>query len=324
MMRSVSKFQMHRVIDKKLIEKAGIVVSRCALSYSVDGEESDIGLSSNSEEYILEIPGPDSNWDWESNDIIIRCVCRVENPKALFKNKDGIAFADAILGIGVVLASYESSQRYAVDFKGSIGSEDDGPIELLFEYTIPVKQLRGSFVLRPIIYLKKSPSVAAPDYYDCREGSMLGQVAPETFVHIQNQSPEFPTYSASDGRKSPLWKLETNWKDPMTDSFIESVCLILNSNHKDYSLLKVGRLEKNSSLLTEIYASALLQIMQKVKDEVDSKSWADIVSSNSEVVVPGSVSDYIGYMMSQRLKTDGSDIVFLSERLRLIIREGMV
>ena len=80
--------------------------------------------------------------------------------------------------------------------------------------------------------------------------------------------------------------------------------------------------KKNVALLNEIYSSAVLQIILKLKTEEDPKIWQDTLDSNSETVYPGSVCDYIGYILKERVRSDGRDLSKLSYDLRKIIPRG--
>ena len=57
----------------------------------------------------------------------------------------------------------------------------------------------------------------------------------------------------------------------------ENVCIILNSAHANYEMLKIDTSLKESQLLIEIISSALQIIVQSVKDSVGN-DWNKIIS----------------------------------------------
>ncbi len=291
------------------------------MEYEAGNKIRPITFSNKSEDYVKEIPGSNCDWDENEHGIIIRGECEVTHPDVLYDPKQGIAFDDAILGIAAIISSPDSYQRRTFTFDGEL-ENDSSSRRFSFSVSIPAGTIRSSFSIRTVLFLKSPSRDTAPDYYDNNSGSILASIGPATQIFIDSNSSEFPTVSAKDGRQNPLWKLEVTWTDPLKDSFLDSVSLVINSDHPDYNKMDLDRDKKNVAMLNEIYSSAILQIILKLKLEEDQKTWKDMMDSNSDAVYPGSVCDYIGYMLKEILRCDGEDIFELSYNLRKKIHGG--
>ena len=315
-------FSFFRMAEQKMLDKAGFQFEPYEFRYRTETKEREIKRSRKSETFSIEVPSEDCDWDPNVNDIIISRRCTVKKPEVLFREKDGgVGFEDAELGLAVIISSVPSSRRIVIPYEGPI-CNSDSPTQLEFTARLPPKTYRGQFSLTTILYLRSPSSDDPPSYYCNTPGSKLGVLEPTTDVYIDEQSPEFPTRIHGEGRNNPLWRLSITWTNPLTDDFMKSVCLILNEDNPEFSSLKLNSDHKNKGMLSEIYSSAILQIIYRVKNESDS-IWNETISGDASKIREGSVSDYVYYMMTQRFNCDVTDIVTLSERIRKTIYGGL-
>lgn len=319
-MKSAS-FSFYRTVGQRTLADARFQFEPYEFAYNTETKKKEIKKSRKSETYSIEIPSEDCDWDPDINDVIISRKCTVGKPKQLFSRKYGVGFEDAELGLAVVISSIPSSRRIVIPYDGSI-INSEGPITIEFDVRLPPKTYRGQFTLTTILYLKSVSSDNPPAYYCNEPGGNLGVIEQPTEVYIDEQSPEFPTRIHGEGRNNPLWRLSVTWTNPLTDDFMKNVCLILNEDNPEFFSLKLNSDNKNKGMLSEIYSSAILQIIYMVKNESDL-IWEDTMNGNANKIREGSVSDYVYYMMTQRFNCDVTDIVTLSERIRNTIYRGL-
>ena len=319
-MRSAS-FSFYRTTSQKTIDDAGFQFEQYAFRYRTETKEKEIKKSRKSETFNIEIPSEDCDWDPNINDIIISRRCTVKKPKSLFSKEYGVGFEDAELGLAVIISSIPSSRRIVVPYEGCISNSEE-PVTMEFIARLLPKTYRGQFTMTTILYLRSASSDYPPAYYCNAPGSNLGILEPPTNVYIDEHSPEFPTRIHGEGRNNPLWRLSVTWTNPLTDDFMKNVCLIFNEDNPEFSSLKLNSDNKNKGMLSEIYSSAILQIIYMVKNESDV-IWEETIRGNADKIREGSVSDYIYYMMTQRFNCDVTDIVTLSEKIRKTIYGGL-
>ena len=313
-----SKFSFYRMADGSLFKKAGLKLEPYEFSYSSSDGGRPVTRSSKSEDLKIELPGANCDWVPARDDLTISRKCVVDKPAVFFGEKKGVAAGDAEIGLAVVISSVKSSFRRTVPYDASI-LDGDGPVSLNFTHTVPARTLLGDFSLRTVLYLKSPCTADPPAYLSNSSGTVLGSPEPFTGVYIDDYTPEFPTRVLEEGSRKPLWRLLIEWRNPLTDGFMDSVCVILNKDNPAFKTLKLDSENKNMAALNEIYSSAILQIIAKLRDE-DRDVWKDTVSGNPEAICEGSVSDFVYYMLSQRFNTDGSDLVKLSYEIRRILQ----
>ena len=314
-------FSFYRTVNPNNLQSASIDFDSYEFSYDTDSGIRDIRRSRRSDKLRIEIPGEGCDWSSDTDNIRISRKLTVKKPKAFFGWKYGVARNDAELGVAAIISSYSSSRRLVVPYEGTLVNTDS-PTVMELSVVIPARTLRGSFSLDTVLYLKKTSSDEPPEYYCNDQGSKLGSLEDRIEVYIDEKTPEFPTRVHGEGRGNPLWRLSITWSNPLTDDFLKSVCLIINDDNPEYSNLKLDSEKKNKGMLSEIYSSAILQIIYAIKND-DPHIWADTIDGNPNTIREGSVSDYVYFMMSQRFDCDVSDIVTLSERIRRTVYGGL-
>lgn len=315
-------FSYYRTLTPELIKKAKVSFEDYQFFYSSEGKRLPISCSALSDKSVIELPGPKCEWRSDTDNLIISRICKIGKPSALFDSEMGLAQTGACIGVAVRLMSPSASIRKVVPYKGEI-IDTDSQIELLFEYTFDRKTFFGSISMETVLYLKKRSNLPNLSQFINSNGMIYGSFWGITNLLTDGKTPEFPTYARPLGSKNPLWSLKIEFKDPLSDKFVDSIYVLLNTEHPEYKKIDVMRDDRDLALVCEIYSSALLQIIWKLKYDESTNIWEAIMNSDSTSIKPGSVADFICYILKEKVASDGKDILQLSEKLHKIIYEGL-
>ena len=122
-----------------------------------------------------------------------------------------------------------------------------------------------------------------------RNGYVLGELDNYT-VRLDGSGSTFPVFEVNEPGQ-PLWYVRCDWIDPTTDMFSESVSVNINTAHKNYKYIDRTQNTFDSQLLTEIMASAISIIIEKVR--LQSAYWDQVLTNDS--LETGSVGQAIYY-----------------------------
>lgn len=312
-----------RSLTPDMVEKSGFSFENYDFSYTYEKIEYPITISANSDKYTIEIPGKKCQWRSDADNLTIRRKCTIKKPSVLFDLNNGVASCGSSLGLAVKIKSLTSLQKIVIPFDGEI-IENDHPIDLYFEYTLPETTYIGTIELETILYLKKTDKNNPNPLLANRVGEIIGYPCylPTTLI-VDGKSNEFKTYERSKGSKSELWELFLTWKNPLIDPFDDTVYIVVNTDHPDYRKIDIRRDDRDLSLICEIYSSAITQLIWKLKYEEEPAVWTAILKSDADLIKPGSVADYVCYIVKERLESNCEDILDLSKTIRKIIYGGL-
>lgn len=153
--------------------------------------------------------------------------------------------------------------------------------------------MRGSVGLQTVLYIKKTGIPCDGEQHLANTyGFILGELSNEMLLLDGNGS-EFPVVIKNDPSQ-PLWWVKCEWDDPTKDLFAESVLIVLNEGHPDYTFIDNKSPNYNQAMVKEIFSQALLVIITKLKE--NASDWEDTV--NGRNLNPGSVSEAIFYFLN--------------------------
>ena len=202
--------------------------------------------------------------------------------------ENGIACKNALLGLAIVWTSSDSKQRGVVPV-GTFSAKDqilDVEAEKFFDRA----QLRGEIELTTVIYLAKAGKPEGNELHLANiNGYILGEL--ETFtIKLDGTGSAFPVFEVSDPGQ-PLWYVKCDWIDPTEDQFEDCVSINLNTAHKNYKYIDRNQKTFNACLLSEIMASAISNIIEKVR--LQTVYWDQVLSNDN--LDEGSVGQAIFY-----------------------------
>lgn len=303
------KIPLYRQLNESLFNKIGYEVEPVLFFYTNENECKNFTLLEEgdgiSDVYLIN--DKEGIWDPDIHDLIIKQKFSIAMPKFLF-GSTGIVTKKSQLGIAVNWHSRSSGIRGTLPIS-TIGYEDFGR-EFELELSFKPRQLKGSVVVETILYLENFNGPVEPGFAAI-PGTILGVLDSKKFV-IDGEGSEFPILEIEAPSK-PLWWVECNWTDPMTDSFnSENVCIFINSKHRYYKeLVKKGT--AISPLLIEVLASSFQVIISYL---VQSPDWTDIQQGQN--YEKGSIGEAIHYYL-RTFNWDASS----PERLAKTIREDL-
>lgn len=228
-------------------------------------------------------------WTQDDNNLCFRRKYCLRTFQCLF-GEDGIACSDATLGLGIQWTSPDSKQRGVIPV-GTF-TADDKILEVEADKKFGKAQLRGEVNFSTILYIAKAGKPLENELHLANtEGYVLGELDSYT-IKLDGSSSSFPIYEVSEPGQ-PLWHIKCDWDDPTADALSDCVSINFNTAHKNYSYL--NREDKNfdSQLLSEIMASAITVLIEKLR--LDTGYWEQIMQGDN--LENGSVGQAIYYFM---------------------------
>ena len=290
--------QAYPKLNRELLMKTGYMSAEYVFYYKKNGEnqllQSTTTDSSTSKTAILKLTDPCAQWHPEKNGLYANITCIINVPSFLF-GKNGLVAADGgKIGIAIMWMAPDSSERgvFAID---EISKTSAAPHAINGTVKFPAKVLRGTLVLRTILYLKEHGNPDEMEKHQASEpGTVLG-IMDETRIIIDGNGSVFPIHETA-APTNPLWWVQCNWTDATEDRFVDdNFCIYLNTAHKNYSNLNANEGLKNSPLLLEIICSALEILVTKVMQDPVAR---DAVMTG-EGLCAGSIASVVNYFFNK-------------------------
>lgn len=291
-----SSLNLYPVLNNTQIENVISSPSDVSFFYYYNGNEQFLQLENKTDDgynFSAELRDPKCEWYPETYDLLIRKTLSISDPSTWF-GKNGIVSGNAVLGIALQWISVKSELRGIIPI-GEV-RRSDRDLELSVEYNFPKNTVKGSLLLKTIIYLKEAGTASEEERFLCSQtGTLLGEIdCCEIFV--DGNGSVFPIATINDPGK-PLWMVYfDDTADPMEDAFDhEHVEIRLNIAHPCYDQLKIESSLKESPLFLEVISSALMIIIESAK-ELLGPDWDNVV--NGQVIfVHGSIAEAINYFV---------------------------
>jgi hypothetical protein len=301
------------VLTQELIDKVGFQASDYHFKYTESENEFELdavqaGEHANLSTNIL-IRDDRCVWTADTHNLCFSRVLTLNNPKFLFGEK-GVAVSNAELGLALQWTSKTSNQR-GIKVISSFRKDTESPYTTEFESYFPPGHLKGTIDFQIILYIRKPGKSAKKEEHLANSSGVILGVLDEYTVIIDGSGSVFPIVEVYEPSQ-PLWWVNFNWGDPMTDSFDdENIRICVNKAHRSYELLNTEAGLKESPFLVEVIASSLQLIISKLKE---SEFWEGIVKG--EGFEHGSIAQAVNYFITT-FQWDTSS----PERLALSIRK---
>lgn len=283
---------LHPVLTTDLMQKLGFQVIDYLFEYDDGvGKAPLVTESITGQEHVqsrLHLKDESDIWNSETHNLHFLREVFIANPSHLFGPK-GIAGTNAEIGIAVMWASRQSSQRGVFTGDSIRLNSDKNVFAIRGEFSPGV--LRDSFTLSTILYLKSTGLLQDDERHLASvAGTSLGELGVTTF-HLAGNGSFFPIFTLRED--GPLWRVECNWEDSRTDFFDEdSVKIILNEKHADFKHTVSPDGEGFTPLMKEIVSSAIQIIIENVLKDV---SFQDVMSGKG--IDRGSVCSAVRYFI---------------------------
>ena len=283
-------------LSREILVKIGCSSGIYKFFYRYQGENRELQVNtadtSTSRAAVLQLTDPACHWHPETSNLIANLYLSINVPAFLFGETGLAAKNGGELGIAVLWMLPEANQRGST-VVGSINSKSPGPFELSGEVCFQAQTLRGTLILKTVLFLKNRGIPTGSEIYQADKVGTIVGVLDETRVIIDGNGSMFPIHEVSSPNE-PLWWVRCDWEDPLEDSFTEdNFCIYLNKAHKDYASLNVNEGLKNSPLLFEIICSSLQTLLTKVLND-DSARDATIQGAG---IQQGSISSMVNYFL---------------------------
>lgn len=267
-------------------EEDGIFDMSNFYSFRYSSQEKDYALKAIDEDrggYVLKDEADDF-WNPELNNLKVSRQIRVRHARRLYgSGTTPVACHDAKIGLAVAWYSPSSGRRNILGRREIQNSDEEQVIQISGEF--PRASLRGRIDFSVLLYLAKSGHPYQDKSYLANEsGTILGEMEKIT-IYIDGDAAMFPITFSSLGKDQPLWSLETNFDNPETEEFSSSVLLVVNSDNPEAEFLDKRKKDVyNSFLMKEIVASAMVLLVETIREYDDQFSFLDDVEPGGSTV----------------------------------------
>lgn len=305
-------FNMYPVLTPELIEKSGFSAERFEFSYTEDNEDFPIGLdeiNGTDESFSALLRDPRCVWYPESNNLITRKTGIINNPSVLF-GADGIAPSDAVIGAAIIWISSKSDHRGIIPCGHFVSSTKR--FEFSSEYQFEKSVIKGSIQLQLVLYLKKSGNPKSDEFHLNNTSGTVYGIIEQCEVFTDGNGSVFPISTVNEPGKPLWWVYYDEIADPMNESFDEeNVEIRLNRAHPCFDSLKIDASLKESPLFVEVLSSALMVIVNSVRENL-GPDWESTIASQD--FSHGSIAEAVYYFV-HKLQWDISSQTNLSKSI---------
>lgn len=205
----------------------------------------------------------DSLWNPEDYNLKIQRTIKIDNADLLY-GSNGIAYANAKIGIAIAWYSQSSSQRGVIDL-GIISNIIDNQAFVL-NYEFPKAGLRGKVFFKLFIYIKEGGIPEKSESFRINEqGFIVGELEYNSII-LDGDGSIFPIYFTDLGN-GPLWQVYCNVTDPYNQDFVDSIAIYVNENHRDACRLDRYGKDFDGVMLKEVLSSAMSVIVETVRED---------------------------------------------------------
>lgn len=291
-----SSFNLYPVLTEEQIAAAISTPASLSFFYYDNGMESVLKLENRTENefnFSAELQDPKCDWYPETHDLTMQRTLRVSDPTSWF-GKNGVVPENAVIGIAQQWISVRSEMRGIIPM-GEI-RKGDKDLDFSLEHVFRQNTIKGSLLLKTVIYLKNSGNPGSNERFLCSQsGTILGEIdCCEIFV--DGNGSVFQIATINDPSQ-PLWLVYyDDSADPMQDAFDhEHVEIRLNQAHPCYDQLKIESSLKESPLFLEVISSALMIIIDSAKESL-GPDWENVVNGQGSFM-HGSIAEAINYFI---------------------------
>lgn len=305
-----NQISLYKKINKSIIEKSQLTISRPNLSYHADNMKKEIDLT-KCENKIIVVNEFDDQWTPSDNDLIFSTEINIMQPQELF-GEAGVTLKSNTLGVAVHLHSKSSFFQKTINIGEITYSEKE--ISIPFNYIFDKDYLRGEIQLDFYIYLKD-----IYEQYDVH-ANIPGMIVSDDDLFSYNLILDgigsvFPITEFQD-KNGPLWKVNKNWTEAEFDPFnINYVSLSLNTAHPIFKFIKEEKTAISRSYMNDIIGKAMTMIVNEVIN-VEKLSLAEKTNNNTE-----SIFNVVCYWI-ETFNINTTDIFTISESIQKYLNSG--
>lgn len=290
--------EAYPTLTREMGLKIGFCTDKIMFSYTDRGSVKQLKASpadtSTSQTTVYQLTDPGFLWHPDTHNLTVNYTCSINTPSHLFGQKGLAARDGGVLGVGLTWMAPDSGIRGSLEI-GELNKNSPAPVTINGQLKFPAGELRGTLILRTVLYLKKRGSPVQNERLQAfHSGAVLGTLE-DTKVIIDGNGSIFPVQEEYRP-KEPLWRVSCDWDDPNEDQFTyDNFCLYLNTAHKDFGNLFAEKNLKNSPLLLEIACSAIQILVSKVLLE-DCIVIDDLINRTN--LKRGSISSVVSYFLT--------------------------
>ena len=283
-METLSSFP---VLGEELKQKVNVKPSPYRFYYKDnDGEEYDL-VPDETVSTARPLTDERGRWSPDTDGFSVSRNYTVRTASFLY-GKNGIACSDAQLALVLIWTSADSRARSAVEI-GLIGNIPS-PQQFSLNAEFPKPRFRGRVDFQTAIVIKTAGHPSEGEEHLANLAGTVVGVLDSYSLHFDGAGSTFPIMTVSNS--GLLWQVQCDIDDVLTDRFEDSVAILLNRAHRDYTYINPADSNYfNPSFLREVLAVAVSTIVDQVREK-GRTDWNDVLSGKAE---EGSVGQVIYY-----------------------------
>lgn len=273
----IAKF--YKTISNDLLKTLKINVERKYYYYERSNNENDKQFNTFFNKYFLsEVPVENDvnkvkleddlsseDWDKENTEVYLDIAFHINNIQNLY-SRNGVAYEDAVLGIGIEWKAANSKIKNCVKI-GEISKKDFNKT-LKYE-GIKLTNFNSNITFNWVIYVSRVGQLSNSIGIINERGFVLGKGILWTIIN-EGVGSLFPIITYSD-KNGPLWHFYCDYSDIYEDEFNDSnVYIALNEAHNLYQYYQINHKNFNPKLLASLLANALTILIIAIKEKAEN------------------------------------------------------
>lgn len=254
----MATISLYRLIDTECLLEAGLKIEPPIIQYDLGDDMIDIQVPD--QYFYLNMNDLDKTWTPELHNLTISQIFKFNNYKR-FYGVESITQEGNTIGIAAHIFSRDSSFQTTIPLTFFRNEENEYQYSLRYDF--PENSLKGKIQVEYFMFLQELNNHG--DYQADIVGSRLTeQVILSYTIAVDGSGSMFPIVDINEPG-DPLWAIETNWNDPLEESFNSSfLSLRLNQAHPRYNNLVSAKGKVDAYLMNEILSSSMSIITQSI------------------------------------------------------------
>lgn len=313
-------FNMYPTLTDEMFAKLRYIPGELVLLYKEGHDHFPLALENRNGDdfaFCAELRDPRCEWYPEKYNLLLRKTFSVIDASPLF-GAGGIVPASAVIGVAVRWISSKSEHRGIVCCGELVAGTTN--TDFHYEQSFDRNTIKGSVLLETVLYLKSTGVITKEEQHLAQQtGTILG-VLDSCEMFVDGNGSIFPVATVNDSTKPLWWVYYDEACDPLQDPFEEEYVEIrLNRAHPAFELLKIDGSLKDSPLFLEVISSALLVIVDSVKESL-GEDWTAVLSGQG--FANGSIAEAIHYFVV-KLQWDTSSTARLAQSIRKFFDDNL-
>lgn len=247
-------------VDSKLIEKMEYKIENVFFEYEKNGEARNLAMTPAGDN-IYYLDDEYSSWNPLENNLKIIISIKISNKNILFDSKEGIQDENSTIGVALNYYCRKTNLNYSKKI-GTIKRDEENEIIIDEIICFEKGKLADKLGVKIELFLENDNNSKV---FANKSGTILGSLT-SFLVMLEGKGSTFPIKIINENNDL-LWSAHFDFEDVFEEKFSsDTVCLYLNSGHKDFKYLDTegGNI---TPLMKEIITEFLMLFINKIIEQ---------------------------------------------------------